>query len=159
MDRMWVFLSVRGRLSPADFVRAFWTLFLIGFVATALMPTQRTVGYPLNHLAGFAYALLAAWPWLAITAKRLRDGGRPVALALPAALALPLAYAATLAADTGALGVSFYVTAAAALTIYAVWGVLMWHVYRLPRALAPNRFAPPDGQAADRAADPARDAA
>ncbi len=132
MDRIWTFVSVRGRLSPADFVRAFWTLFLIGFVATELMPTRLTVGYPLNHLAGLAYAVLAAWPWLAITAKRLRDAGRPVALALPAALALPLAYAATLAADS-ALGLTFYGGLVAALAIYVGWGVLMWHVYRLPR--------------------------
>jgi len=130
-----MYLSARGRLSPADFVRSFWALFLIGFAATALMPTQRTVGYPLNHLAGLAYALLAAWPWLAVTAKRLRDGGRPVALALPAALALPLADAVTLAADTGVFdAIPFYAAVAAALTIYAAWGALMWHVYRLPRA-------------------------
>jgi uncharacterized membrane protein YhaH (DUF805 family) len=135
MDRMWVFLSLRGRLSPADFVRSFWTLFLIGFAATALTPSQRTAGYPLNHLAGLAYALIAAWPWLAITIKRLRDGGRPVALALPAALALPLAYATTLAADTGVLdSIPFYAAIAAVLAIYAAWGALMWHVYRLPRA-------------------------
>ena len=157
MDRMWVYLSARGRLSPADFVRSFWTLFLIGFAATALMPSQRAVGYPLNHLAGLAYALLAAWPWLAITAKRLRDGGRPVALALPAALALPLAYAATLAADTGALDrIPFYAAVVAALTIYAGWGALMWHVYRLPRAPGHGGFAPPQ---ADQSADPLRDPA
>ena len=152
-----MYLSARGRLSPADFVRAFWTLFLIGFAATALMPSQRTAGYPLNHLAGLAYALIAAWPWLAVTTKRLRDGGRPVALALPAALALPLAYAATLAADTGALDrIPFYAAAAAALAIYAAWGVLMWHVYRLPRAPGSNRLTPPVD---DAPADPLRDPA
>jgi uncharacterized membrane protein YhaH (DUF805 family) len=145
MDRILIFLSLRGRLSPADFVRAFWTLFLIGFAATELMPTRHTAGIPLNHLAGLAYALLATWPWFAITTKRLRDGGRPVALALPAALALPLAYGATLAADTGALAaIPFYGIVAAALAIYAAWGVLMWHVYRLPRAPRGDRSAPLD---------------
>jgi uncharacterized membrane protein YhaH (DUF805 family) len=141
MSHIWLYLSPRGRLSPAAFVRAFWVLFLVGLAATELMPTQRTIGFPLNHLAGLAYALTAAWPWLAITLKRLRDADRPVALAVPAALALPLAYAATLAADGALATPAFYAMVATALATYAGWGVLMWHVYRLPRMPGQHRLA------------------
>ena len=142
MSALWLYLSLRGRLSPAGFVRAFWALFLIGLAATELMPTQRTAGYPLNHLAGLVYALAFAWPWLALAVKRLHDGGRSGALAVPAALAMPLAYAATLAADRAALADgAFYSVAAAALALYAAWGLMMWHIYRLPRA-RDNRYGP-----------------
>jgi hypothetical protein len=91
----------RGRLSPRSFAKGFWALFLVGLLVSQLTPTQRLVGYPLNHWAALAYGLLAAWPWLALAIKRLHHSDRSIALAIPAMVALPAAEAAALASDYG----------------------------------------------------------
>ncbi len=57
------------------------------------------MGYPLDHWAGLTYSLSAAWPWFALTAKRLHDSGRSLALAVPAMAGLPAAEAARLVHD------------------------------------------------------------
>jgi uncharacterized membrane protein YhaH (DUF805 family) len=140
----WLYLSLRGRLSPKSFAKGFGALFFVGLVVSQLTPTQRLVGYPLNHWAALAYALVAVWPWLAVTVKRLHDSGRSIALVIPAVVVLPAAEAAALASDYGALDeLPTYIGGTVGVLIFCAWGLLMWCIYRFPSSPVANRFGPP----------------
>jgi uncharacterized membrane protein YhaH (DUF805 family) len=160
MSWSWLYLSLRGRLSPKSFAKGFWALFFVGLLVSQLTPTQRLVGYPLNHWAALAYGLLAAWPWLALAIKRLHDSGHSVALAIPAMAALPAAEAAALASDYGMLDeLPSYIGGTAGILIFCAWGLLMWCIYRFPSSPVANRFGPPplDQSAVKNTATPGSD--
>ena len=133
MTRSQLYLSVRGRLSPTSFAKGLWPLAFVGITVFALTPTWRIVGYPLDHWAGLAYALMIAWPLFALTVKRLHDSGRSFALAIPAMIGLPAAEAGWLAFTYNAFSsVPSYFGIATSTFIYCAWGVLMWRTYRFP---------------------------
>ena len=81
---IWLFFSLRGRISPAVYFLAGLLVFII-----QIFPFYRLALVPLESAAahGWALALLASllfstWANLALTAKRLHDFGRPTAWAL-----------------------------------------------------------------------------
>jgi len=145
MTKSWLYLSLHGRLSAKSFREGFKPLAFIGVTVLAFTPTRITIGYPLDHWAGLAYSLAAVWPWFALTAKRLHDNGRSLALALPAIAGLPAAEAARLAHDYYGVPTVIPVTIggfASGLTLCA-WCLLMWRIYRLPGSPGENQFGPP----------------
>jgi uncharacterized membrane protein YhaH (DUF805 family) len=81
---IWLFFSLRGRISPAVYFLAG----LLVFIAQAFPLYRFTLVPPESAAAqGWAMALLATllvsvWANLALTAKRLHDFGKPAAWAL-----------------------------------------------------------------------------
>ena len=81
---IWLFFSLRGRISPAVYFLAGLLVFIM-----QIFPLYRLALVPPESAAaqGWGLALLASllfstWANLALTAKRLHDFGRPTAWAL-----------------------------------------------------------------------------
>jgi uncharacterized membrane protein YhaH (DUF805 family) len=106
MNWSWVYLNLRGRLSPKRFKSATSMLFPVTYIPTMFSylgylgrPDSIPTGYWLIIRTALLVCCLAAiWPWLAVTIKRLHDSERSTLLAIPA-LALPLAMVLVLTYD------------------------------------------------------------
>lgn len=82
-------LSASGRVAPRPFVRGAAAVYLLSFLSQILLSPPVTVRFGFAPFAVLQGAL--TWTWFALHARRLRDAGRPVALALAIAVLYALA--------------------------------------------------------------------
>jgi uncharacterized membrane protein YhaH (DUF805 family) len=82
-------LSASGRIAPRPFALGAVAVYLLSFLSQILLSPPVTVRFGLAPFAILQGVL--TWTWFALHAKRLRDAGRPIALAFAIAVLYALA--------------------------------------------------------------------
>ena len=91
MQVLRLFFSPSGRLGPQAFIIAILLVYVAGVASQAL--TLRDVIKSAGLWPFLAAQIVLIWMWYALHAKRLRDAGKPVGLAVAASLLYVLSVA------------------------------------------------------------------
>jgi uncharacterized membrane protein YhaH (DUF805 family) len=153
MNWLWVLLSFRGRLSPKQFSRASWVLFVSYGIVWVLSSTTGK-GDTFHYLACLAFCLATIWPLLAVCIKRLHDSERTVLLTIPVALLWLLLPAWWLTIDSGAIVISSPYAVGIWLTILAALTLAGAKFEIFSGTVGPNRFGPEPSDAGTVREDP-----
>ena len=89
MESLASWVSASGRIAPRPFVRGAIAVYLLSFLSQILLAPPVTVRFGLAPFAILQGAL--TWTWFALHAGRLRDAGRPIAVAFAIAVLYALA--------------------------------------------------------------------
>jgi uncharacterized membrane protein YhaH (DUF805 family) len=77
MDLLALFFSARGRILPKPFSVAIAVIYAMAFLSQLLLSQPALLHVGLSPFA--MVQAVACWAWFCLHAKRLHDGGRPIA--------------------------------------------------------------------------------